>query len=241
MLHIENLTCTYGAITATHEVSLHVEAGEIVTLIGANGAGKSSILGAVSEVVRHTGRITLDGRPLPRTPAAVVRAGVVQVPEGRRVFPQLTVKENLLMGAYARRDRTAVRRDLDTQMQLFPVLRDRLEAPAGYLSGGQQQMLALARALMAGPQLLMLDEPSLGLAPSVVSDIMEHIRRANRELGLTMLLVEQSVGVALRLAHRGYVLERGRVVLSGSSETLARNDLVRRAYLGAKAGGQHAN
>ncbi len=241
MLRVEGLTCRYGAITATHDVSLEVAEGEIVTLIGANGAGKSSILGAISGVVAHTGRITFDGRPLPRSPAAVVRAGVVQAPEGRRVFPDLTVAENMLMGAYTRRDRSAVRRDLSTTMDLLPVLRDRSNSPAGYLSGGQQQMLALARALMAAPQLLMLDEPSLGLAPTVVDDIVGYIRRANRELKLSILLVEQSVGVALALANRGYVLERGRVVLEGSSEELARNELVRSAYLGAQGEGERTD
>jgi branched-chain amino acid transport system ATP-binding protein len=241
MLHVESVTCRYGAVVATHEVSLRVDAGEIVTLIGANGAGKSSTLGAISGVVRYSGRIQLDDRPLPRSAAAVVRAGVVQVPEGRRVFPELTVTENLLMGAYTRRDRAAVRRDLDNNMQLFPVLAERRSGLAGNLSGGQQQMLALARGLMARPRLLMLDEPSLGLAPSIVRDVMDHIGRVNRELGLTMLLVEQSVGVALRLAHRGYVLERGRVVVAGTGDELARNELVRRAYLGEQTGSRHAS
>jgi branched-chain amino acid transport system ATP-binding protein len=239
MLRIESVTCRYGAVVATREVSLHVDGGEIVTLIGANGAGKSSTLGAVSGTVRYGGRILLDGRPLPKSPSAAVRAGIVQVPEGRRVFGELTVAENLLMGAYTRRDRAAVRRDLDTNMQLFPMLAERRHTPAGHLSGGQQQMLALARGLMAKPRLLMLDEPSLGLAPSIVRDVMDHIARVNRELALTILLVEQSVGVALRLAHRGYVLERGRVVVSGTSDELARNEQVRRAYLGERSGSGH--
>ena len=241
MLAVEDLTCRYGAVVATRGVALEVWAGEIVTLIGANGAGKSSTLGAISGTVRYTGRITFDGRPLPASAPAVVRAGVVQVPEGRQVFPELTVTENLLMGAYARRDRAAIRRDLVTQLELFPVLAQRRNDMAGNLSGGQQQMLAIARGLMARPKLLMLDEPSLGLAPAVVRDIMAHIQRINAELGLTVLLVEQSVGVALRLAHRGYVLERGRIVLSATSEELARNELIRTAYLGEPAGERRAD
>jgi branched-chain amino acid transport system ATP-binding protein len=241
MLRIEDMTCRYGAVVATREVSLHVDAGEIVTLIGANGAGKSSTLGAISGFVRYTGHIQLDDRPLPRSAAAVVRAGVVQVPEGRRVFPELTVTENLLMGAHTRRDRAGVRRDLETNMQLFPALAERRDGLAGHLSGGQQQMLAMARGLMAKPRLLMLDEPSLGLAPSIVRDLMDHIAWVNRELGVTILLVEQSVGVALRLAHRGYVLERGRVFLAGTGDELARNDLIRRAYLGEHTRNGHGS
>ena len=232
MLHLDHVSCTYGAIQATDEVDLTVDDGEVVTLIGANGAGKSSTLGAISGLVDHTGTISYEGQPLPQRPAAVVARGIVQVPEGRMVFPELTVEENLLIGAYARRDKAAVRRDMDAQMAMFPVLGERRKSLAANLSGGQQQMLAMARGLMARPKLLMLDEPSLGLAPAIVRDVMATIKQINEEAGVTILLVEQSVGVALEVAHRGYVLERGRIVVSGSSKELRQNDMVRRAYLG---------
>lgn len=232
MLAVEGLTCRYGAIEATRDVDLTVAQGEIVTLIGANGAGKTSVLGAISGLVSHTGTITFDGAPLPRAPARVVRAGVVQVPEGRELFGQLTVEENLRMGGYARRGRKEVARELEAQLERFPALAERRRLPAASLSGGQQQMLAIARAMLSRPRLLMLDEPSLGLAPVLVREIMGTIRRLNAEEGLTVLLVEQSVALALAAASRGYVLERGRVVLSGPAAELSANPQVRSAYLG---------
>jgi len=232
MLAVEGLSCRYGAIEATHDVELTVAEGEIVTLIGANGAGKTSVLGAISGLVSHTGTITLDGEPLGRSPARIVRAGVVQVPEGREVFGQLSVEENLRMGAYARRGRKAIACDLAEQLERFPVLGERRRLPAASLSGGQQQMLAIARAMLARPRLLMLDEPSLGLAPVLVREIMATIRRLNEDEGLTVLLVEQSVALALAVAGRGYVLERGRVALAGTAVELSASPQVRSAYLG---------
>ena len=229
MLAVEGLSCRYGAIEATHDVELTVAEGEIVTLIGANGAGKTSVLGAISGLVSHTGTITLDGEPLGRSPARIVRAGVVQVPEGREVF---SVEENLRMGAYARRGRKAIACDLAEQLERFPVLGERRRLPAASLSGGQQQMLAIARAMLARPRLLMLDEPSLGLAPVLVREIMATIRRLNEDEGLTVLLVEQSVALALAVAGRGYVLERGRVALAGTAVELSASPQVRSAYLG---------
>ena len=236
MLRIESLTCRYGAIQATREIDIEVADGEIVTMIGANGAGKSSTIGAISGVVEYTGTIMLDGAPLSRHPSKVVRAGVVQVPEGREIFPELTVEENLLVGAYTRRDHAGIRQDLEEQLTRFPVLRERYRQSAANLSGGQQQMLAIARAMMAKPRLLMLDEPSLGLAPVLVREIMSNVRRINAERGVTILLVEQNIGLALELADRCYVLEQGRVVLSGTSAEVRANDYVRQAYLGWEGG-----
>lgn len=232
MLDIERLTCMHGAVVATHEVSLTVNDAEIVTLIGANGAGKSSIVGAVSGLVKFTGTIRFEGSPLPRSAASIMRRGVVQVPEGRRVFPDLTVAENLAMGAYRRRDNAAIRRDEAICYELFPILAERKKALAGILSGGQQQMLAVARALMGAPRLLMLDEPSHGLAPPIVRQLIEHIRTINQELGITILLIEQSIGVALEVAQRAYVLDRGRVAFESNCEELRANPKLRTAYLG---------
>jgi branched-chain amino acid transport system ATP-binding protein len=234
LLELRSVAAGYGAIQALADVTLAVGAGEIVTLIGANGAGKTTTLMTISGVVpARAGEILLEGRPIHGLASAeIVRLGVVQVPEGRRIFPRLSVAENLEMGAFLRRDPEGVRRDRDTVWALFPVLADRRAQPGGTLSGGEQQMLAIGRGLMAAPRLLLLDEPSLGLAPLVVRQIFDTIGRMNRERGTTILLVEQNAHLALQTAHRGYVLENGRVGLRGSGAELLANPEVRRAYLG---------
>jgi len=234
LLELRGVAAGHGAITALADVSLTVGQGEIVTLIGANGAGKSTALMTICGVLpARAGEILLDGKPLHQsTPGEIVRRGVVQVPEGRRIFPRLSVAENLEMGAFCRDDPAAVRRDRDAVHALFPVLAERSRQMGGTLSGGEQQMLALGRALLAAPRLLLLDEPSLGLAPLVVRQIFETIVRMNRERGTTILLVEQNAHLALQTAHRGYVLENGRVVLSGTGADLLESPAVRSAYLG---------
>jgi len=233
MLELHQVQACYGRIQALREVSLRVAEGEIVTLIGANGAGKSTTLMAICGLLAiQSGDIRLAGKSLRgMKPNEIVTLGVVQVPEGRRIFPQMSVLENLQLGAYLRRDREGVRRDLDHVLELFPILARRRQQPGGTLSGGEQQMLAISRALMARPRLLLLDEPSLGLAPLVIRQIFEIIRRINRD-GTTVFLVEQNANQALKLAHRGYVLENGRVVLADTAEKLLNDEAVKRAYLG---------
>ena len=233
MLRVEGLEAGYGQRRCLSGVSLEVRAGEIVALLGANGAGKTTTLMALSGLVRaSSGEMTFKGVRLNgRAPAQIVGLGVSHVPEGRRVLPRLTVLENLELGAYRRRDRAGIRRDLARVVELFPILAERRRQLAGTLSGGEQQMLAIARGLMARPTLLILDEPSLGLAPKLVVTIFETIQRINRE-GVTLLLVEQNAYLALRIAHRGYVLEAGRVVLSDTAERLAQNPHIKAAYLG---------
>ena len=234
LLELRGVAAGYGAIAALAAVDLEVAAGEIVTLIGANGAGKSTTLMTICGVVpARAGEIFLEGEPIHRlAPAELVRRGVVQVPEGRHIFPRLSVAENLEMGAFLRSDPGGVRRDREAVWELFPVLAARRSQPGGTLSGGEQQMLAIGRALMAAPRLLLLDEPSLGLAPLVVRQIFGTIASLNRERGTTILLVEQNAHLALRAAHRGYVLETGRVVLRGSGAELLADPAVRSAYLG---------
>jgi branched-chain amino acid transport system ATP-binding protein len=234
LLELRGVAAGYGAIQALSAVDLEVAAGEIVTLIGANGAGKTTTLMTVCGVVpARAGEILLDGASIHRlSPGEIVRRGVVQVPEGRRIFPRLSVVENLEMGAFLRRDPEGVRRDRESVYALFPVLAERRSQAGGTLSGGEQQMLALGRALMAAPRLLLLDEPSLGLAPLVVRQIFETVARLNRERGTTILLVEQNAQLALQAAHRGYVLETGRVVLRGTGAGLLADPAVRSAYLG---------
>ena len=233
MLRLEGLRAAYGPVEALRGIDLEVRAGELVCLLGANGAGKSSALRAISGLVRPTaGRILLDGRDIAGLePAAVLAAGVAHCPEGRRVFPYLTVEENLDMGAYVRRDRAAIASDLERVCAHFPILGERRRQPAGTLSGGEQQMLAIGRALMSRPRLLILDEPSLGLAPIMVKTIFDAIRRINGD-GTTVLLVEQNLAQSLRLSHRGYVLETGRIVLEGSGAELLANPHTRKAFLG---------
>jgi branched-chain amino acid transport system ATP-binding protein len=235
MLVVESLVVRYGAVEALHGIHLEVKQGEIVTLIGANGAGKSTTLRAVSGLLAPTsGRILLEGRSVGGTAAhRLVRLGVCHVPEGRRIFAGLTVRENLEMGAYSVRSRTEAASSLERVLGLFPRLRERLGQDGGTLSGGEQQMLAIGRALMARPRLLLLDEPSLGLAPIRVQEIFREIVRVNREDGTTILLVEQNANLALATAARGYVLETGRVVLADSAAALLANPQVRAAYLGA--------
>jgi branched-chain amino acid transport system ATP-binding protein len=232
VLSIEDLHVFYGEIHALKGVTLEVRRGEIVALLGNNGAGKTTTLRTVSGLlVPRRGRVIFDGQPLTGAPPhEIVLRGIAHVPEGRRIFNRLTVRENLMMGAYARRD-GGIEADLDRVFTLFPRLRERLGQVAGTLSGGEQQMLAIARALMASPRTLLLDEPSMGLAPVLVEQIFETIRDINRQ-GTTILLVEQNAAMALSIAHRGYVLETGSVALSGTATELIENPDVRRAYLG---------
>jgi len=234
MLTVRNLDVRYGPIQALRDVSLEVQRGEIVTLIGSNGAGKSSTLRAISGLVKpSTGEILLDGVELTKMePHRIVRIGIGHAPEGRRVFPSLTVRENLELGAYWRRDMEGIKADWEKVFALFPRLKERANQAAGTLSGGEQQMLAIGRALMGRPKLLLLDEPSLGLAPFLVKEIFRIIREINEEEGCAVLLVEQNAHQALAIAHRGYVLESGQVVLSASAESLIRNEDVKKAYLG---------
>jgi len=232
-LRIENVSVSYGAIRALRDVTLNVGEGEIVTLIGANGAGKTTTLMAVSGLVHPAeGRIVLNGQDITRlAPDRIVRLGVCHVPEGRRIFGELTVQENLELGAFTLTSRRAIRENMDTVLGTFPRLGERLRQYAGTLSGGEQQMLAIGRALMSHPRLLLLDEPSLGLAPVLVQEIFHIICRINQQ-GTGILLVEQNAHMALGVAARGYVLESGRLALSGSAQDLLHSPDVRRAYLG---------
>jgi branched-chain amino acid transport system ATP-binding protein len=236
LLAVSNIETYYGPIMALRGVSFTVPAGAIVTILGANGAGKTTILKTVSGVMDpQKGSVTLEGRPIHGLdPDRVARLGLSHVPEGREVFPFLSVRENLRMGAYARRDTTAVAQDLEMVTEYFPVLASRAEQRAGSLSGGEQQMLAIGRALMARPKVMLLDEPSLGLAPKLVKDIFDIIRRINRERGVTVLLVEQNANLALQTADYGYVLELGRIVMEDTCERLLQKDDIREFYLGLK-------
>ena len=234
MLELRGVNVFYGAVQALREVSLRVDEGEIVTLIGANGAGKSTTLMAMSGIVPpRRGEILFAGRPIHGlAPDRIVRLGLCQVPEGRRIFPELTVAENLDMGAFLRRDRQGIERDREELYELFPILHQRRLQPGGNLSGGEQQMLAISRALMARPRLLLLDEPSMGLAPLITRRIFEIITTITRERGTTVFLVEQNANLALQTADRGYVLENGRIVLQGRAEALLNDENVQKAYLG---------
>ena len=233
MLILDNVQVSYGAIRALQYVSLEINAGEIVTLIGANGAGKSTTLRAISGLVpANQGRIVMEGKDITLLPAdKIVKLGIGHSPEGRRVFANMTVRENLDLGAYTRNDRAGIKQDFDRALALFPRLRERISQNAGTLSGGEQQMLAMGRALMARPKLLLLDEPSLGLAPFLVRDIFQIIRDINAQ-GTTVLLVEQNAHMALGVAHRGYVLETGSIVMADEAKALLANDDVKKAYLG---------
>ena len=233
VLEIENLHVFYGQIHALHGVSLSVDEDEIVTLIGANGAGKTTTLGAISGVLPAAeGEVLLDGRPLGKImPHDIVRLGIVQVPEGRRIFGRLSVEENLGMGAFVRKDKDGVRASLERVMEMFPVLKERMGQVAGTLSGGEQQMLAMARGLMSRPRVLLLDEPSMGLAPMLVEQVFSAVRQV-RDQGVPVLLVEQNAFMALQIADRGYVMETGQITLAGSSTELLENEDVKRAYLG---------
>ena len=233
VLSVKDLDVHYGAIHALKGVSLDVEPGEIVTLIGANGAGKTTTLRAVSGMLKASaGSIAYDGKPISgQAPHELVARGLCHAPEGRGIFPNLTVRENLLLGAYLRTDKPGIDADIAHGFTLFPRLKEREEQPAGTLSGGEQQMLAIARALMAKPKLLLLDEPSLGLAPQVVTTIFRIIKEINAQ-GVTILLVEQNAHLALAMAARGYVLETGKVAMTGSGKELLASEAVRKAYLG---------
>ena len=234
MLEIDSVDVFYGRVQALHGVSIRVERGEIVTLIGANGAGKSTTLRAISGLQRaRAGRITFDGKDISNEPShGIVGRGLSHVPEGRRIFTNLSVMENLEMGAYLVRDKKDCARMLERVFGLFPRLQERSGQSGGTLSGGEQQMLAIGRALMSKPSMLLLDEPSLGIAPILVKEIFEEIRAINKEDGTTILLVEQNANMALHLAHRGYVLETGRIVLEDSAQALLDNARVKEAYLG---------
>ena len=232
-LEVQDVHTYYGNIHALRSVSLAVRDGEIVTLIGANGAGKSTTLRTISGILQpREGRVLLDGQPIDGlAPHQIVERGVCQVPEGRRIFSRMTVLENLEMGAFARKDRVAIQSDLARVFDLFPRLKERINQKGGTLSGGEQQMLAIGRALMARPKVLLLDEPSMGLAPILVETIFQTVQEINQQ-GVTVLLVEQNALMALQVAHRGYVLETGAIVLADSAERLRENETVQKAYLG---------
>jgi len=234
LLEIRNIKTYYGSIQALKGISMEVAEGEIITLIGANGAGKTTALMSVSGITPpRSGEIIFMGRPIHgMAPEKIVSLGISQSPEGRHIFPHLTVMENLDMGAFLRADRDGIKKDMEYIFELFPVLTERRNQQGGTLSGGEQQMLAISRALMARPRLLLLDEPSLGLAPRVVSRIFEIIKKINTEHKTTILLVEQNANLALRVAHRGYVMENGRIVLGDTAERLLSNEEVKKAYLG---------
>ncbi len=233
MLKCTGLSARYGAVQVLRDISLTVETGEVVVVLGANGAGKTTTLRAICSMVETTGSIEIDGKEMAgKDTAEIVRMGVSHVPQGRGTFPELSVMDNLLVGAYIRKDKE-IQSDVDKWMDAFPRLRERRSQIAGSLSGGEQQMLAVARAMMARPRLLLLDEPSLGLAPIIIEDLFRRFSEISRETGVTMLVVEQNANLALDLASRGYVLEAGHIVISGTSDELRSNDAVREAYLGA--------
>ncbi len=234
MLEIKNLTVNYGAICALHGISLSVKKGNIVTLIGGNGAGKTTTLKTISGLLRaRAGEIFYDGENITKLPAhKIVAAGLSHVPEGRMVFSNLTVLENLKMGAYLRSSKAAVSQEMDYVFSIFPRLRERMKQQAGTMSGGEQQMLAIGRALMSQPKFLMLDEPSLGIAPLLVKTIFEKIVEINRERGITVLLVEQNANLALEVSSFGYVLETGKIILENESSALRVDPKVKSAYLG---------
>jgi len=235
LLEIKDLAVYYGGICALHQVNLHVNAGEIVAVIGANGAGKSTLMKTVAAIKNFTnGAILFNGMPLPKEANKVVTSGITLVPEGRRIFAPLSVRENLLVGAYTRSNRQEIEQTMADIFALFPRLKERIHQRGGTLSGGEQQMLAVGRALMSQPKLLMLDEPSLGLAPIVIDAMFETIVRLNRERGLTILLVEQNASLALEMCHRAYVLKTGQIIMEGTGKELLEDPRVRASYLGIK-------
>jgi branched-chain amino acid transport system ATP-binding protein len=244
ILQLNNVEAAYGAVKAIRGVSLEVQAGSIATVLGSNGAGKTTILKTISGILDpQKGSIQFKGEAIhKRDPAEIVRRGLVHVPEGREIFPLLTVRENLLMGAYTRpsSDKDEVARDIEAVFGYFPILKERTSQPAGQLSGGQQQMLAISRALLAKPTLMLLDEPSLGLSPKLTKEIFEIIVRINRERGVTLLVVEQNAHIALKYADYGYVLEIGRIVMHNTCAVLREKDDIREFYLGAKQAGVRA-
>jgi branched-chain amino acid transport system ATP-binding protein len=237
LLRLIDLEASYGAVRALRGVSLDVAEGAVVAILGANGAGKSTALKSISGMIKPSaGSIEYDGERIDgRTPNQIVRLGIAQVPEGRKIFKDLNVLENLRMGAYSRKDAAGIAADLDMVSELFPILKERAKQLGGSLSGGEQQMLAIARGLMARPRLLLLDEPSLGLAPIIVQQIFETLRRINQDTGTTLLIVEQNAHVALKNADFGYVLQIGRVAVAGESEELQQNREVVESYMGAQS------
>ncbi len=233
LLEVKDLKAYYGQTQALHGVSFALEQGGITTLLGANGAGKTTTLRAICNMVRTEGEVVFEGRSIRANPTeSIVRLGFAHVPEGRGTFTTLTVDENLRIAAYTRRDKAAVKRDLDMVFEYFPRLRERIQQQAGTLSGGEQQMLAISRALMLSPRVMLLDEPSFGLAPLIVQEIFRIMRRINTEAKCSMLLVEQNAALALDLADHAYVLETGRVVMSGPSEVVKNDENIRKSYLG---------
>jgi branched-chain amino acid transport system ATP-binding protein len=234
MLELKNLQTFYGGIQALRDVSMEISEGEIITLIGANGAGKTTTLMSICGIVPpRSGDVLFMGKPIhDLSPNQIVSLGISQVPEGRRIFPYLTVMENLDMGAFLRADKDKIKQDMEYIFELFPILAERRHQAGGTLSGGEQQMLAISRALMARPMLLLMDEPSLGLAPLIVKQIFEIIKKVNTENNTTIFLVEQNANLALKVAHRGYVMETGRITLTDSAEKLLADEKVKKAYLG---------
>ncbi|WP_419780080.1 ABC transporter ATP-binding protein [Maridesulfovibrio sp.] len=234
MLKLKNVNTFYGNIQALRNINIEVEQGEIITLIGANGAGKTTTLMTISGVVPpRTGEVLYNGEPIHKAkPDKIVKMGISQVPEGRLIFPDLTITENLDMGAFLRDDKEGIKADMDHVFELFPILWERRKQLGGNLSGGEQQMLAISRALMARPKLLLLDEPSLGLAPLIIRQIFEIVKKINEESGTTVFLVEQNANLALKTAHRGYVMENGEIILSDTSDKLLANEEIKKAYLG---------
>lgn len=235
MLEVKNLSVSYGAINAVRNISFEVDSGEIITLIGANGAGKTTTLNAISNVIKkREGKIFFNGNEITdMQPDKIVKQNLIQVPEGRRIFANLTVLENLELGAYIRNDKSAIKKDIEKVFEFFPRLKERIKQNAGTLSGGEQQMLAMGRALMAQPKLLLLDEPSMGLAPILVDEIFEIIKRINAD-GTTILLVEQNAFKSLAIADRAYVFETGTIAKSGNAKDLINDDAVKSAYLGGE-------
>ena len=233
-LKVSGVTIKYGKAAAVEHASLHVDQGEVVAIVGANGAGKTTIINTISGLLHPAeGTITFDGKNIERTAAAsIVKAGVVQVPAGRRIFGQMSVQDNLLVGAYQRRDKDGIQKDLEYIYQHFPILNERRKQDGGSLSGGEQQMLAVGRALMAKPRMLLLDEPSVGLSPIMVSEVGKIVRQINEEMGISVLLVEQNSRMALKLSSRAYVLELGRIVKEGKSSDLINDADIKRFYLG---------
>ncbi len=234
MLELRNVNAAYGNIQVLHNLDLVINSGEIITLIGANGAGKSTTLMAISGIVPvRSGKILFEGKPVHKLPPEkLVAMGICQVPEGRHIFPLLTVMENLDMGAFLRSDNDGIKEDLDYVFSLFPILADRRNQDGGTLSGGEQQMLAMSRALMARPKLMLLDEPSMGLAPLIIKQIFDIIKKINKDHNTTIFLVEQNANQALHIADRGYVIENGVITISDSAENLLQNQDIQKAYLG---------
>lgn len=232
-LEANQINVSYGKVKVLHEVSLKVNSGQIITVIGANGAGKTTLINTLAGVLRFSGSIFFDGKPLPQPASQVARAGIMEVPEGRKIFSNLTVEENLILGGYCLKEKKQLQTNIDKMYQLFPRLKERRRQYAGCLSGGEQQMLAISRGLMSNPRLLMLDEPSLGLAPKIVKEVFSLIKEVNAQ-GVTILLVEQNAHKALEIADLAYVLENGRIVAEGRGLELLEDTQVKEAYLGVK-------